>query len=223
MKNVIAELKHVSREYDGGRIVALQDVTMQVGLGEWLSITGPSGSGKSTLLHLLSGLDRPTTGSIVFDGKEKISSRQWARLRARRIGFIFQSFNLMPALTALENVEVPLFGVMRRSAQRRQRAMDLLERVGLADRSRQRPGALSGGERQRIAIARALVNSPDFILADEPTGNLDTRTSREIMDLLESIHNAERTTLVVVTHDMQIASRAGRTIRCVDGVIAGDT
>lgn len=134
MKNVIAELKHVSREYDGGRIVALQDVTMQVGLGEWLSITGPSGSGKSTLLHLLSGLDRPTTGLIVFDGKEKISSRQWARLRARRIGFIFQSFNLMPALTALENVEVPLFGVMRRSAQRRQRAMDLLERVGLADR-----------------------------------------------------------------------------------------
>lgn len=223
MKNVIAELKHVSREYDGGRIVALQGVTMQVGLGEWLSITGPSGSGKSTLLHLLSGLDRPTTGSIVFDGREKISSRQWARLRARRIGFIFQSFNLMPALTALENVEVPLFGVMRRSAQRRQRAMDLLERVGLADRSRQRPGALSGGERQRIAIARALVNSPDFILADEPTGNLDTRTSREIMDLLESIHNAERTTLVVVTHDMQIASRASRTIRCVDGVIAGDT
>lgn len=223
MKNVIAELKHVSREYDGGRIVALQDVTMQVGLGEWLSITGPSGSGKSTLLHLLSGLDRPTTGSIVFDGREKISSRQWARLRARRIGFIFQSFNLVPALTALENVEVPLFGVMRRSAQRRQRAMDLLERVGLADRSRQRPGALSGGERQRIAIARALVNSPDFILADEPTGNLDTRTSREIMDLLESIHNAERTTLVVVTHDMQIASRASRTIRCVDGVIAGDT
>ena len=223
MKNVIAELKHVSREYDGGRIVALQDVTMQVGLGEWLSITGPSGSGKSTLLHLLSGLDRPTTGSIVFDGREKISARQWARLRARRIGFIFQSFNLMPALTALENVEVPLFGVMRRSAQRRQRAMDLLERVGLADRSRQRPGALSGGERQRIAIARALVNSPDFILADEPTGNLDTRTSREIMDLLESIHNAERTTLVVVTHDMQIASRASRTIRCVDGVIAGDT
>ena len=223
MKNVIAELKHVSREYDGARIVALQDVTMQVGLGEWLSITGPSGSGKSTLLHLLSGLDRPTTGSIVFDGREKISARQWARLRARRIGFIFQSFNLMPALTALENVEVPLFGVMRRSAQRRQRAMDLLERVGLADRSRQRPGALSGGERQRIAIARALVNSPDFILADEPTGNLDTRTSREIMDLLESIHNAERTTLVVVTHDMQIASRASRTIRCVDGVIAGDT
>ena len=193
MKNVIAELKHVSREYDGGRIVALQDVTMQVGLGEWLSITGPSGSGKSTLLHLLSGLDRPTTGSIVFDGKEKISSRQWARLRARRIGFIFQSFNLMPALTALENVEVPLFGVMRRSAQRRQRAMDLLERVGLADRSRQRPGALSGGERQRIAIARALVNSPDFILADEPTGNLDTRTSREIMDLLESLKMSQHT------------------------------
>ncbi len=222
MKNVIAELKHVSREYDDGRIVALQDITMQIGRGEWLSITGPSGSGKSTLLHLLGGLDRPTKGSIVFDGRDKISARQWARLRARRIGFVFQSFNLIPSLTALENVEVPLFGVMRRSAKRRQKAMDLLERVGLADRSRHRPGTLSGGERQRIAIARALVNSPDFILADEPTGNLDTRTSREIMDLLESIHTSERTTLVVVTHEIEIASRATRTIRCVDGMIAGD-
>lgn len=223
MNNVIAELKHVSREYDGGRIVALQDISMQIDRGEWLSITGPSGSGKSTLLHLLGGLDYPTKGSIVFDGREKISPRRWARLRAGRIGFVFQSFNLIPSLTALENVEVPLFGTMRRSSKRRKRAMELLDRVGLADRRRHRPGTLSGGERQRIAIARALVNSPDFILADEPTGNLDTSTSQEIMDLLDSIHTSESTTLVIVTHEMQIASRASRTIRCVDGMIVGDT
>lgn len=218
--NVIAALDQVSRVYDGGRIVALHDFTLQIARGEWLSITGPSGSGKSTILHLLSGLDRPTQGSVIFEGRKKIHTQEWARLRAKRIGFVFQSFNLLPTLTALENVEIPLFGVIRRSKHRRQRAMELLDRVGLADRSKHRPGKLSGGERQRVAIARALVNSPDFILADEPTGNLDTKTSQEIMDLLEMIHKHEKTTLVVVTHEAKVAARGSRTIHCLDGTIA---
>jgi len=223
MDNVICALEQVSRLYDGGRIVALRDITVQVVRGEWLAVVGPSGSGKSTLLHLLGGLDCPTQGTVVFEGRKKISARQWARLRAKRIGFVFQSFNLLPTLTALENVEIPMFGIIGRSSHRRQLAMELLDRVGLADRSNHRSSKLSGGERQRLAIARALANSPDLILADEPTGNLDTRTSLEIIDLLETIHTHEKATLVVVTHEPEIAGRAGRTIHCIDGTIAGDS
>ncbi len=217
MNNIIAALEHVSRVYDGGRIVALRDFTMQISRGEWITITGPSGSGKSTILHLLSGLDYPTQGSVFFEGQKNIQPQKWARLRAKRIGFVFQSFNLLPTLTALENVEIPLIGIIRRSKQRRKRAMELLDRVGLTDRSKHRPCKLSGGERQRVAIARALVNAPDFILADEPTGNLDTKTSQEIMDLLEAMHKYEKTTMVVVTHEAKIAARGSRIIHCVDG------
>ena len=220
MNYIVAALENVSRIYDGGRIVALRDISLEIARGEWLSITGPSGSGKSTILHLLSGLDTPTQGSVVFDGRSNIQAHEWARLRANRIGFIFQSFNLLPTLTALENVEIPLFGTVRRSKHRRQRAMELLDQVGLIDRSNHRPGKLSGGERQRVAIARALVNSPDFILADEPTGNLDTKSSKEIMDLLEMIHKQEKTTMVVVTHEVGIAARGKRIVHCIDGTIA---
>ena len=219
MDNVIVALENVTRVYDGGRIVALRDVSVRVNRGEWLAVVGPSGSGKSTLLHLLGGLDCPTQGAVIFEGRNKISAQQWARLRAKRIGFIFQSFNLLPTLTAVENVEIPMFGIIARSSQRHRSAMELLDRVGLAERSTHRPGALSGGERQRVAIARALANSPDLILADEPTGNLDTKASHEIMELLEAIHAREKATLVIVTHESDIAGCAERVLHCIDGRI----
>lgn len=223
MNDIIAELVNVSRIFDNGRIVALNNINIRITRGEWLTITGPSGSGKSTILHLLSGLDFPTEGEVIFEGIKKPGSRRWVQLRSERIGYVFQSFNLLPMLTAAENVEIPLIGVIGKSRHRTQRAIELLSQVGLADRSKYRPGELSGGERQRVAVARALANSPDFILADEPTGNLDTKNSHEIIDLLETIHERQKTTLVIVTHEEQIASRGGRRIKCVDGKIMSDT
>jgi putative ABC transport system ATP-binding protein len=212
----------VSRIYNGGRVVALKDISLQIVHGEWLSVVGPSGSGKSTLLHLLGGLDHPTQGIVIFEGRKRIGTKEWARLRGDRIGFVFQAFNLLPTLTALENVEIPMFGRIHGS-RRRKHAMELLDRVGLADRNGHRPGKLSGGERQRVAIARALANSPDLILADEPTGNLDSGASEEIMDLLGKIHSSEKTTLIVITHEPGIAARATRTLKLIDGTIASDS
>jgi putative ABC transport system ATP-binding protein len=180
---------------------------------------GPSGSGKSTLMHLLGGLDRPTRGRVLFEGVEQISSSRWTKLRSKRIGFVFQDCNLLPTLTALENVQIPMFGNIARAKDRYRKAMTLLDRVGLAARTRHRPKALSGGERQRVAIARSLANSPVLILADEPTGNLDSKTSEEIMDLLENIRNTEKATLVIVTHDVDISKRADRIVKLFDGQI----
>jgi putative ABC transport system ATP-binding protein len=216
---VIVALEAVSRHYDDGRVAALTDVTLEVAAGDFLAVTGPSGSGKSTLLHLACGLDRPTSGRVVFEGVVPGSQAAWARLRARRVGFVFQAFNLLPTLTAVENVEVAMFGIHRPVHARRARAMDLLARVGLADRAGHRPGQLSGGERQRVAIARSLSNAPVLILADEPTGNLDTKTAGEILNLLEDIHTRDGTALVVVTHERVIAARAGRIVRLRDGRI----
>jgi ABC-type lipoprotein export system ATPase subunit len=214
--------EEVSRVYPKGGCAALDKVTLAVSSGDYVAVTGPSGSGKSTLLHLLCGLDRPTRGRVLFDGAAPANAPAWARLRARRIGFVFQSFNLLPTLTALQNVEVPMFGVTRSPKERRRRAESLLDCVGLAARLGHRPGELSGGEKQRLAIARSLANGPDVILADEPTGNLDSRTSGEILDLLEGIRNAGGTTLVLVTHDAAIARRAGRRIGLIDGRIVAD-
>ena len=214
--------EEVSRVYPKGGCAALNNLTLAVSPGEYVAVSGPSGSGKSTLLHLLCGLDRPTTGRILFDNIAPASLSAWARLRARRIGFVFQSFNLLPTLTALQNVEVPMFGVIRSPKERRRRAGSLLECVGLSSRSGHRPGELSGGEKQRLAIARSLANAPDVILADEPTGNLDSRTSGEILDLLEGIRRTGGTTLVLVTHDAAIARRAGRRIALLDGTVASD-
>lgn len=215
----LISMEKVSRVYARGQCVALSEVTLSTECGEYLAVTGPSGCGKSTLLHLSCGIDRPTSGHVFFEGRQPRTPGQWAQLRSRRIGFVFQAFNLLATLTARQNVEVPMFGVVGGAKNRRRRAEELLTRVGLSPRIHHRANELSGGEKQRLAIARSLANSPDVILADEPTGNLDSRTSGEIMDLLEDIHRREGATLVIVTHDGSIARRAGRVVAMKDGRI----
>ncbi len=201
----------------------LQGLSFQIDVGEWVALTGPSGSGKSTLLGLLGALDQPSAGSVVIDGTplEKLGEAALARLRNRRIGIVFQDFNLIASLTALENVEAPLYvGPRRRDARRL--ATEMLQRVGLADRARHRPHQLSGGQRQRVAIARALVTEPTMLLADEPTGNLDSQTSADILDLIASLRRERTLTVVMVTHDPAVAQRADRTIHLVDGKLQAE-
>ena len=203
-------------------VTAVKDINLNVEQGKFVSIIGKSGSGKSTLLSLLGALDRPTEGEILVDGKDiaKMSDRELTKYRNRKIGFVFQGYNLIPNLTALENVMLPmeLGGVPR--GKRRQRAEHLLEQVGLtADKHRRKPGRLSGGEAQRVAIARALANQPAVILADEPTGNLDSQTGKMIFDLLHGLSRSEGTTIVVVTHDLAIAGRTDMTYTLKDGRI----
>ena len=202
---------------------ALDDVTLDIARNEYVALTGPSGSGKSTLMNLLGCLDTPSRGHYSLDGEavEGMDDEQLASIRNRKIGFIFQNFYLMPRLTALDNVAQPLIYRGLSPAQRRERAADALGRVGLADRVGHRPNELSGGQRQRVAVARALVGKPELLLADEPTGNLDSRTAREIMDLFEQLH-AEGQTLIIVTHDPGIAACCKRLIRLHDGHIAED-
>jgi putative ABC transport system ATP-binding protein len=221
--HIISALENVSRSYDGGRVVALRELTLSIERGAAVAIVGPSGAGKSTLLHLMCGLDRPDRGRVLFDGSEPRSAREWTRLRSRRIGFVFQSYNLLPTLTALENIEIPMIGVIGSAEERRRRAADSLALVGLANRAKYRPNELSGGERQRVAIARSLVNRPDLILADEPTGNLDVKSSAEILDLLFGIHDTEGTTLAIVSHDRAVAARASRVVDLLDGQIISDS
>jgi ABC-type lipoprotein export system ATPase subunit len=196
-------------------------VTLAVAPGEFAAIVGPSGSGKSTLLHLLCGLDRPTAGRVWFRGSQPESAAEWTRIRARHIGFVFQAFHLFPTLTALENVEIPMFGVVPDAGARRRRARDLLCRVGLAPRLHHRPAELSGGERQRVAVARSLANRPALIGADEPTGNLDSKAAAEVLTLLAEIHREDGAAVVVATHNHEIASRAGRVIELADGRVGG--
>ena len=202
---------------------ALDDVTLDIARNEYVALTGPSGSGKSTLMNLLGCLDTPSRGHYSLDGEavEGMDDEQLASIRNRKIGFIFQNFYLMPRLTALDNVAQPLIYRGLSPALRRERAADALGRVGLADRVGHRPNELSGGQRQRVAVARALVGKPELLLADEPTGNLDSRTAREIMDLFEQLH-VEGQTLIVVTHDPGIAACCKRLIRLHDGHIAED-
>ncbi|HHH46682.1 MAG TPA: ABC transporter ATP-binding protein [Thiotrichales bacterium] len=219
-------LEHVSRIYPVGeaRVHALDDVNLVIERGEYLSVMGPSGSGKSTLLHILGLLDRPDAGRYFFRGEDTagLDERRLARLRRRHIGFVFQFFHLVPRLTALGNVELPMMLDGRPPARRRERAMQLLEAVGLGDRARHRPDQLSGGQRQRVAIARALALDPELLLADEPTGNLDRQAGREIVELLESSVRDGRT-LVLVTHDPELGARAPRRIQMRDGRIRSDT
>ncbi len=219
------ELSGVCRTWDvGGRPVhALRDVTLSIAAGEYLAVMGPSGSGKSTLLSLLGGLDRPTAGSYRFEGREvaALSDDELSRLRRERIGFVFQSFHLVPRMTALENVGLPLVLGGVPPAERLARAADALASVGLTERSGHRPDQLSGGEKQRVCLARAVVTGPGLILADEPTGNLDSASGAEIVALLERLHAGGRT-LLVVTHDPGIGARAPRKVRLADGCVVGD-
>jgi putative ABC transport system ATP-binding protein len=215
------QLTNVSKTVTSGDtpLTILQPLDLLVGAGEFLAITGPSGSGKSTLLGLIAGLDAPTTGSILIDGTDitKLGEDALARLRGARIGFVFQFFHLIPSLTALENVLVPLELAGVRDRDRRARA--LLDEVGLVPRAHHYPSQLSGGEQQRIAIARALANEPPVLLADEPTGNLDSHTGRQIVELLARVNETRGTTLVLVTHDPEIAGRARASIALRDGYV----
>jgi putative ABC transport system ATP-binding protein len=217
----VIELRNVSRTYKMGseQIHALDHVDLSIADGEFVAVTGPSGSGKSTLLHVIGGLDTPTAGSVVVDGQDlaQASDRELARFRNRRIGFVFQTFNLQPTYTALENVALPLVFAGVPPREREASARDALAAVGLGERQRHRPAEMSGGERQRVAIARALVTEPAYILADEPTGNLDTTTGHEIVALLDRLHRERALTVLLVTHDREVATLAARQIALRDG------
>jgi putative ABC transport system ATP-binding protein len=217
--------RSLSRTYQsGGRdLTVLKDITFSIQPGEFLAILGPSGSGKTTLLGLLAGLDRPTTGTVSLDGQElgELSEDQRARVRVEKIGFVFQSFQLIPTLTAQENVQVPL--ELRGEVDASARARELLGRVGLAGREHHYPAQLSGGEQQRVALARGFSSRPKVLFADEPTGNLDASTGATIIELMVDLNSDHGTTLVLVTHDLDLAGRAHRTIRLSDGVVIADT
>jgi len=216
-------LRGINRLHDGGAVAALQNVNLQIEVGDCVAIVGASGSGKSSLVNLLCGIDRPTAGTILWDGQPLHTRQDWARLRRQSIGIVFQEFNLIPTLTALENVELALHGRGLSAKLRCARAGVVLERVGLASRMHHIVTKLSGGERQRVAIARAIVNEPKLLLADEPTGNLDSVSAANVTDLLFKLHETTGMTFILVTHDDALAARCQRRVRIRDGVIVDDT
>jgi putative ABC transport system ATP-binding protein len=222
----IIHLHNVHKIYqmDSVRVQALRDINLNIYKGEFVSIQGPSGSGKSTLMHLIGALDLPTTGHIFLEGKDisKMSESDLATIRGKKIGFVFQTFNLINTLTALENVSFPMIFQNKDTQDKLSRAEKLLEEVGMSHRKKHLPTQISGGETQRVAIARALANDPDVILADEPTGNLDSRTGYNIMKMLVNLHEKFGKTIIVVTHDPIIAGYAKRKINIIDGQIAHD-
>ncbi|HWN07623.1 MAG TPA: ABC transporter ATP-binding protein [Steroidobacteraceae bacterium] len=220
------EARSLAKTYDtgGAKVLALRGVDLAIARGEFVAIMGPSGCGKSTLLNLLAGLDRPTAGEVRLDGEriDQLSETELARLRRRHIGFVFQFFNLMPTLSAVENVELPLLLVGRRRKDARRSANELLSELGIGDKHAAAPVQLSGGQQQRVALARALANTPDIVLGDEPTGNLDSAAARDVLGLLRGAHDRGQTVLIV-THDARVAAAADRVITLRDGLVSDET
>jgi ABC-type lipoprotein export system ATPase subunit len=220
---IVVKTHNLTKIYgDGAEVRALDGVDLIILQGEFLTVMGPSGSGKSTLLNMIGALDRPTGGQVIVNGEDLATIKDVDRFRARTVGFVFQLHNLLPALTAQENVEVPMHGQGMGESDMRKRAEHLLELVALADRMSHLPSQLSGGQRQRVAVARALANDPAIILADEPTGSLDTQSGTEVMDLLEAINREQGTTILIVTHDPKVARRTRRILTMHDGRISDD-
>ncbi len=213
------EIKDLYKSYEKGKIKALNGINLTIKEGEFVSIIGPSGSGKSTLLNMLGALDIPDSGVINVAGKDLKSDKKLNKFRAEQIGFIFQLHNLIPNINVRENIEIPMYTQKLSSSKMKERALKLLEDVGLYDKADILPNKLSGGERQRVAIARALANNPSIILADEPTGSLDSKTSNKILKLLIDLHKDKKVTLIIVTHDMDVAKLADRYIEVLDGKI----
>lgn len=224
MNDIIIELQNVKKIYklDSIETHALRGVDLKIKKKEFIAIMGPSGSGKSTLLHMVGALDKPSFGKIILDGVDisKLKESELARLRGKKIGFVFQFYNLHPNLTALENIELPMMIIEKDKKERRKKALELLKAVGLEKRADHLPSQLSGGEHQRVAIARALANDPEIILADEPTGNLDTKTEAEIMKFLLKLKEERQMTVAVITHENEIAKYAERIVHLIDGKIA---
>lgn len=222
---LMIELININKSYGRGKneLQILKDINLKIDEGEYVAVVGPSGSGKTTLMNIIGMIDVPTSGEYLFEGKlvSKLAERELARIRNRKIGFVFQSFNLIPELNALENVELPMIYAGMKPTDRKKRAAELLSLMGLSDRLSHKPSELSGGQQQRVAIARALATDPPIILADEPTGNLDSKSGSDVMDTLESL-NSKGKTVILITHDREIASRARRRIEIRDGKIIRD-
>lgn len=213
----VISVRDVVKRYDHGLVTALDGMSLEIARGEFVAVTGPSGCGKSTLLHLLAAIDAPDAGSLVVDGLDLAALRQPNRYRREEIGLVFQLHNLLPHLTTQQNVEIAMFGTHRNPKQQRAQAIALLDDVGLADKAHRRPPELSGGERQRVAIARALANEPNILLADEPTGSLDSRSVDHVLSLLRRLRETREITIVLVTHDLNVAAAADRVIKLRDG------
>ena len=221
-KNII-EINNLKKSYEKGNIKALNGINLNIKEGEFVSIIGPSGSGKSTLLNMIGALDIADNGTIKAAGYDLSKKKNLAEYRSKKIGFIFQLHNLIPNISVLENLEIPMFEGKLSGKMRKKRALELLDLVGLKNKAKMKPTKLSGGERQRIAIARSLANEPSIILADEPTGSLDSKTSEKILDQLSKLHSEKNVTLIMVTHDMNVAKLADRTIEVLDGKILKST
>lgn len=216
------QLRGVVKTFEGGRMRALDGADFDVTAGEFVAVVGPSGCGKSTLLHLIAALDRPDSGTIIVNGEDLAEERNLARHRSREVGLVFQLDNLLPTLSTGENVQVPMFETGLPAGERRKRARELLALVDLTGKERNRPGELSGGERQRVAIARALANEPAILLMDEPTGRLDSASGKRILDLIDELRRRRGLTVILVTHDPTIASRADRIVEMLDGRVVGE-
>jgi len=219
MNENIVEIRNLRKGFDKGKITALNGIDLKIKKGEFVSIIGPSGSGKSTLLNMIGALDRPDEGTVMVAGYDLQGKSDLSQFRSREIGFIFQLHNLIPNLTVVENVEIPMFESGLSGRQMREKSLKLLDYMNISDKASRKPTELSGGERQRVAIARSLANDPSIILADEPTGSLDSKNGDMILNLLKDLHDKEQVTLIMVTHDLKVAALAERTIEVLDGKI----